>query len=217
MSHTEIYNRLLVDFSMIYDTDFGLLKLISKEFNNPMYFDIEYLNSVDDDLLRLELINMEKDDPLDIILTDKEVNKEFLYDQFYSSHYEEIINLSSNTNLLYLLNNYKETGTAEITILCKNELEEHFIRINNPSFNVFMIKDDFCENDLKKFDTIYIKSIYSISKLEPFEAKNILISNHRYNFEDYENLIPKMDIVSSWIYCNKLFVVDIYNNIKFKG
>lgn len=67
----KIYNRVLVGFNMLFDTDVGLLYTIRDKYNSPEIFKSDYLNNVSKEALLTELINMEKDDPLSIILRDR--------------------------------------------------------------------------------------------------------------------------------------------------
>lgn len=211
----KIYNRVLVGFNMLFDTDVGLLYTIRDKYNSPEIFKSDYLNNVSKEALLTELINMEKDDPLSIILRDDvNIDKESLYSQLYNEEYESILSNSVCTNVTSLLQLSKSTGTVDITVLCKNEYEEHLISSKMPGYKIIRFSRAL---SLDMYDTLYMKSIYDISKFVIVQAKNIYVSNHRYNFEDYDNFIPIGTICGDWIEMNKFSVIDLYDRINYLG
>lgn len=211
----KIYNKVLVGFNMLFDTDVGLLYTIKEKYNSPEIFKSDYLNNVSKEALITELINMENDDPLSIILRDDvSIDKDSLYNQLYDEEYETILSHSISTNVTSLLNLSASTGTVEVTVLCKNEYEEHLISSKMPGYKILRFSRVL---SLDNYDTLYMKSIYDVSRFVIVQAKNIYVSNHRYNFEDYNNFIPIEIICKDWIESNKFSVIDMYDRINYLG
>ena len=83
--------RPLFPFNTIYDTDFGLIKLIQKEYRNEEVFNISILDLSDDELKDL-LVKRNRINPLCIIMNkyNDNVARDY-YDQFMEREYNKIL------------------------------------------------------------------------------------------------------------------------------
>lgn len=204
-------NNILVDFNLLIDIDFGLIKLIKEEYSDNDFIDNIILRMRDKVIIG-QLIDRQDKNPLSIVLK-KEYrdSMDSLYKEFIENEYNSILKYSVCTSLLDLMITYTETSTCTITVICKNKLEEQII-------NKYKLKtilcNDFSEIDIKEFDSIYIKDYSKITEFKGLKAKNIFIAKYKFNLEE-DIYTPLNDISILVADINIVSVIDVYESSKY--
>ena len=154
----------LFDFQCLSDTDLGLYRLIKKEYYDRSVFKNELFDSNDEVFIRTELLCRQNLNPLFIfckenIMSDEELDD--LYEQFLTEEYDKILKLSPITSIMNVAstsNNVRDL--VNVSILCKSEEEKKWINKYTNKLNCII--SDYNQFNLRRYDTIYIKDIYTL-------------------------------------------------------
>ena len=140
-----------------------------------------------------------------------------------TTNYIKILEESSVTNINTLMNNYIASGLVDITILCKNKIEEQTVKSKIKNINT-ITSNDFSMIDISEFGSIFVKNIKDLIQFKKYlDGKQIYLSNYPFNFEidrHYKSM-PLMSVISQL--GNPHFevnVVDVYtidDKYKIKG
>lgn len=206
-------NRVIVTSDMILDIDFGLIKNIAREYNNPQYF--ENLDIADNNLkLKYTLFYRKECNPLSVFIKDEyKTEIDNLYKQFIEQDYHKILlecekNEVGITDIKDLVNTYTMTKLIEVVVICKNLQEQQLI--NKLCKCNTIISSNYKEINLEEYDSIFINHLKDLLLFKNVECKNIFMSNCAYNFSDFEKNIPLIDISSTFGKSNKISAIDIY-------
>ena len=99
---------LLFSFNSIFDIEFGLYKLIMKE------YDEDYFKFIlqDDEYLKTIIVFRDNPNPLSKIVTSNTKDKmNELFEEFMKTQYDKILDNVCTTDLFILLNSLKNTNT----------------------------------------------------------------------------------------------------------
>lgn len=202
-------NNVLIEFSCIFDTDFGILETIKQKYRNPKYIDIEYLDKVDKDILLYSLSKREKENPLSLVINEKYIDSmDILLEDFNKNELNNIYKNSQKTNLYNLMIIYLSTKQIKVTVLCKNKIEGEIIKNINKPFNT-IIQPKYEDIDLDEFDCIFVKEFKDVLKFKNVRLKHIYICRYYFNLEKNEEK-PLKDIFIK-IPSNEFHLVDIYD------
>lgn len=207
-----------VMFDLIMDTDIGLLKYIQKEYNNPNIFLPGILNERNVTTMKIVMLDRDYFNPLKSIMirgTKQYDEADSLYEQFMEQHYEEILNLSTQTAMFDIIRRSSSMGdSVKFDILCKNNLERDLIikRFNRfkitPSIKII---PNISEYDVSQYGSIYVKDIYDLLLFSKMEGKNVIVGNYKFNCEDNLPMVPKKEIMAKMILLeNVIKLIDIY-------
>lgn len=208
----------ILTFDQIVDTEFGLLEVIYKKYNDKNTFYWSLLEAPPKVKLGL-LYNRLRPNPITVVAKDKD-NKELMddyYKQFMEEEYVAILKNSIVTGLYKFLIKIVSSGFIPPTIICKSNIESTYLeKIDSDIFKKcnIVVDTDGYTNIIKdkKYTSIYIKNIKdTIPILNDLETKNIFIAGYRYNFEDDErnHLINEYQVILSSI--AKVNVYSMYN------
>lgn len=209
----------LFDFQCLCDTDLGLYRLIKKEYYDRSVFKNELFDSNDEIFIRTELLCREHLNPLFIfckkdIMSDEELDD--LYQQFLDEEYDKILKLSPITSIMNVAstsNNVRDL--VNVSILCKSEEEKKWINKYTNKLNCII--SDYNQFNLRRYDTIYIKDIYTLLLFDQntLKNKNILISRFNFNLEnEYHKIeLPILEVSKKYYKDNKFMLIDPYKDI----
>lgn len=197
----------IIDFEMLFNEDYGLIKTIVDKYNNPKYTNDEYLKKVSFEKIINDLLNQEKNDPLQLVFK-KGVNYSDIYNQLYENDIDYIVSYSCPTKLIGLvveLLRYNSKNT--ITVICKNKYEEQKIEeFYHPIMTVNI--NDIDINTLD-YDCYYCKDIKNIDLFKEIKFKYIYIANYKYNLNSLEEIKNNEELTSK-LYLNNLELIDLY-------
>lgn len=204
-------NNILIDFNLLIDTDYGLIKLIKTEYSENEFINV-LLSKMRDKIILGELVSRKDKNPLYIALNkDYKESADSLYKEFMESEYDSILKYSISTSLLELILTYIETNSCTVTVICKNKSEEQII---NKYKLKAIISDNYADIDISEFDSIYIKDYREILEFQFLKAKNIFIGNYRFNLEE-DNYTPIKEVSLLVGDINIISVIDVYNSNKY--
>lgn len=194
--------NILIDFEMLFNLDYGLIKTIVLKYNNSKYTNDSYLKSVQFDDLMHDLLNQEKDDPLQLVFKDG-VDYKDIYNQLYKNEIEEIVKHSCPTKIVGLMTELmKYNNNNNIMVICKNRYEEQKIR------SMHLLTKTVNINDINNlvYDCYYCKDIKRINMFKEIDRKYIYIANYKYNIIELE----ENKELSSKLFLNNLDLIQIY-------
>lgn len=206
--------KVLVTFDTIVDTAMGVLNYVFDKFDDK--FIIESLKYIDTESTKCLLVQRSEFNPLKLILKPEYDDKaDSLYNEIITNHYQEVVNKSMKNALFYLSKVYDNThGIIRTTVLCKNKIEEQFIRENNTQDVNILLESDFTKVDLAQFDSMMINNFYDILLFRNVQGKSIFIHNCDYNLQTVNNVtIPKIEISALVSSVNNIYTIDPYVNL----
>lgn len=209
----------LFDFQAICDIDFGLYRLIKEDYYDRSVFDNDLFDSDDERFIKTMLLTRKEFNPLFIfcnkgVLTDDEIDN--LYQQFLDEEYDRILELATPTAIMDIATISNSVNKiVNVTILCTNEKEKAWV--NNYEYKLKCIVSDYDNFNLTKYDTIYIKDIYLLTRFnqESITKKNIIIPRFMFNLEtEYTKMeMPIIEVSEKYYKDNKFMVADPYKDI----
>lgn len=216
--------KVLILFDTLVDTDYGLFKVFKKEYSKNEYVNKLLIDSINDTNIFDFLNSRKEENILNILLKDiyrNSSNK--IYNEIMTTNYIKVLEESSVTNVNTLMNNYLASGLVDITILCKNKIEEQTVKSKIKNINT-ITSNDFSMIDISEFGSIFVKNIKDLIQFKKYlDGKQVYLSNYPFNFEidKHYKSMPLMSVISQL--GNPHFevnVVDVYtidDKYKIKG
>lgn len=207
-NYEDLVRDILIDFSCLYDTDLGCMYFMMKNYSNSAYI-IPEAKGWTEYFAKCKLVTREKINPLTILLKEEYIDQaDNLYQEIFTDHWEEVLNLTSKTDVLDLVYGTFEYAGYNITINCRNELEEQFIKKNIPKWNTVIDK-----KYVDKFFCVFIHDLdKSLSYLEPLVGKCIYIYYHKPNFLNYKQKVPNITL-APYSLSNEFRIIDPYSKL----
>ena len=182
--------NILIDFDLIIESDFGLIKFIQQNYMDERAFKLDILNSPDQKIIEL-LYSRENRNPLSIISTDENLdNIDNLYQSFFETYKREILRLSItqksiNTFLRLMGEGSTNLGIAP-NIAVNDDIEKKFIEHRYDGFN-FVYKNDI--DTIASKDAFYIKdyAIFQNVPIETIRGKKIYLLPLEYSINRFTN------------------------------
>ena len=180
---------ILIEFSMIVDTDFGLIRFIGEKYANEDLF-FTNIFELDNHLLKGVLMERTMDNPLQIIFKDESQTEMMntFYKQFMERHYEEILKRSSMTSISILIKKLIDTeGTIKVGILCKNKMEKDFIShymadCLHSLYSVILDTEDVF--NVADYTGIMIKHASDLIRYKSLGGKTIYLAQMGFNYDN---------------------------------
>lgn len=209
----------LFDFQAICDTDIGLYRLIKREYYDRNIFKNELFDSNDLDFIRTVLLLREHLNPLtEFCKKDIMSNEELddLYKQFLDEEYDKILELSYPSAIMSIAAMSNTVNKiVNVTILCKTEKEKEWVNLYDDRLKCII--SDYNEFSLKKYDTIYIKDLYSLLLFDQdtINKKNIIFPRFNFNLESGSSKmeLPILEVSKKYYKNNAFIAADPYKDI----
>lgn len=220
MENKQIYTLdPLFDFQAICDTDLGLYRLIKRDYYDRNIFNNDLFDSNNLDFVKTMLLTRDKFNPLFIfckenVLSNEEIDD--LYKQFLEEEYDNILDLSPYTSIMNIAAVSNSVNKiVNVTILCKSQKEVDWVyRYTN---KLHCIVQDYENFNLEKYDTIYIKDLYTLLSFDQssIDMKNIIFSNYQFNLENASKkmTIPIIEITKNYYKRNKFMTAEPYKDL----
>ena len=216
--------KVLILFDTLVDTDYGLFKVFKKEYSKNEYVNKLLINSINDTNIFDFLNSRKEENILNILLKDiyrNSSNK--IYNEIMTTNYIKVLEESSVTNINTLMNNYIASGLVDITILCKNKIEEQTVKSKIKNINT-ITSNDFSMIDISEFGSVFVKNIKDLIQFKKYlDGKQVYLSNYPFNFEidKHYKSMPLMSVMSQLGNPHfEMNVVDVYtidDKYKIKG
>ena len=209
----------LFDFQLICDTDMGISNLIKRDYYDKDVFDNTIFQSKDKNFLKEKLVCRKLFNPLHLfckkgIMKDEEIDD--LYREFLEKEYKTILQLSIPTAVMQFVSmSNKLQQTIHPVILCKNQDEVDWIKQHDSDLKCIIA--DYENFDISKYDTIYLKDIYTLLLFNQssINKKNINIGRYAFNFDILkENMeVPILEVAKNYYLKNQFYLIDVYHGI----
>lgn len=204
--------NIFIEFEMLFDEDYGLIRTLVNKFKNSQYLNTEYLKHVSFKKLINDLLTQEVRDPLKLAIADG-INYQSIYDDIErDDNFKELI-VKNSYPLKKMISCMKYSKALSlddsytVTVCCNNKYEVE--RLKDIGFKVDVIMYE-PELDLSKYDCLYIKEGINLkSKYKNVSQKHIYIANYNYNCDSDKDLLPKNEIIAYSI-DSDLKIIDIY-------
>lgn len=179
--------RALIHTDMIIDYDFALWKLLKDKYNGPYINNL--LLDLEDDLIKVLLVERKESNPLSILLNDKlnQEDKDKLYKEFMTTKKKELIDyICLYENILFVIRRLDSSTYTDISIIYRDDIEKEFL--DKLVFDKIYID----EVDYHQYNAIFTKSTTDIiDNIEKYFNKNIYLAMTGYNCseDDRGNII----------------------------
>lgn len=205
----EYSSNAIIEFDTLIDSDFGKVRWIRDNIKLPG-LDMNVING-DNYFLRLVLYTMPTRDVASLIGMSQDTYTEIFKDR---KKLRKAFEMSPRTTILELSEIYATTGgMINTTVLCKNPLEEHFIKLISPKVRTIVNPNH--DIDLNMFDVIYVKEFSDITKYSKYKRINgreVIIPEFWYNMEESDHTRPKISVALTISDTNKIKTICPYKN-----
>lgn len=208
-------NSLLVEFDFIIDLDLAMFKMIQNKYGNSPYVDKNPISIRDEKEIVSMLLNRKHINPMEILMPEVDTTK--LYFQFMDDEnlYKELLSYAKAYDTFALMITFlKEASSVDITILCKNKLEENFIRSLNPALNTIIVPNKF-DVPLNNYTALYLKYFVSATNYRNVAGKHIYIPAAKFNMEEDRDCIS-IQMVKLFSDTNIIHLIDLYRDVKYR-
>lgn len=199
----------IVEFDALLDTDFGKVRYIRNNIERFSDLNMSIING-DNYFLRVMLYTMPVRDVATLIGMPQDTYTEVFEDR---KILRKAFGLSPSTTILELSKLYVSTGgIINTTVLCRNPLEEHFIKHMVPEFKTIVGKYDI---NLDMYDVIYVKEFANIIKYalhKRFNGMQVIIPDFWYNMDPVDHKKPNLDVALTISDTNKIKTLCPYKN-----
>lgn len=210
----------LFDFQIVCDIDLGLYRLIRNDYYDRSIFNNNLFDSNDERFIKTILLCRKQFNPLLTFckknaLSNKEMDD--LYKEFLDKEYDNILKLSTPTSIMNIASIANNTNNiVNVHILCTSDKEKEWMNNYNNKFHC--IVSDYKSVDLMKYDTLYIKDIYTLLLYNQkyMKNKNIIFPRYFFNLEMPSSKIeiPILEVSTKFYKDNKFLAIDPYKDIQ---
>lgn len=211
-SNHSIVNSVVFDFDSLVDYKIGIVRTLQKNMKEANGVNHWYLTHSTIDDLKIDRINSIED----IVYKSLDGSRKEQYIEFteymLSSEYEADCYMNGvPTKLFTLLHTYMKTSAIMVDVLCRNELQKHFIEtmLKHKSPNIMI--SSRADMNMDKYGVIYLGYFKHILELPEFGLKHFVVPAYRENFEDENSQLMKY--VLPYTDINKFGFVEPYNRV----
>lgn len=207
----------LVPFNMLFDTDFGLMKVIYKDYMDPAVFDVDWFKEHNQiRKMTIALYHREIPNPLSVCVNDKEIQDE-LYHDFITGAYNDILNTSIGTEFNTLLRYWSMTKEIKPTILYSDERELEYMDQFRDLQSFPKVSLDKLFETIDRYTQFYFKSIYDDIYMDTIAdsifSKTVYLANYPFNRSQiFITLSTALQEITSKP--NDIKLIDIYSEEK---
>lgn len=208
-------NSLLVEFEFVVDLDLAMLKFIRENYGDSDMVNKRLINLKSSYVARRIMLNRKHINPLELLLPGQDSTQ----------LYFDLINDKKNLyNLLMYAVAYdtfglmvtylKHASSVELEILCRNEVEEAFIKYLNPEMPTIVRSSRFDIN-LSKYTALYLKYFAYATNYVGLDGKNLYIAAAKFNMEeDSDN--TNIELTHIYSQTNVIHLMDLDRRAKFR-
>lgn len=205
----EFSTNLLIEFDALFDIDFGKVDFIRQPENRLPGLFKEVIDA-DNYFLRCLLYTSTKRNPPETIGVDPDAFSKVFENR---PNYRKALERAPRTVMLELCTIYLQTdGVINCTVLCKNPMEEHFIKQSNPKLRTIIGKHDV---NVSTFDVICVNQFSDILLYlnnAKFEGKQVIFPDYWYNMDLEDYTKPDMDVSLIVSATNKIKTICPFKN-----
>ena len=215
---------VLFEFDTLFDLQIGTVKALQKDFLsggfNP-HINFSFLENETEETLKVHRVyDLEESIISQSLLGEAKQSASSIFSDYLREDYNRIIELSPITHMVRLIKMYAKTSIIHPYIICKNEVEERWVREITSNLGNIIRVDTEKEIDLSNYAKLFLSNIHDILGFKHVECITISVLNYGQNFtliEEAEDrvLLPHIVIMLSDI--NQFEVIEPYNIQKVYG
>ena len=206
--------RPLFPFNVIFDTDFGLIRLIRDEYADDKVFDLDVLNLPDDELKEV-LVKRTHVNPFIVCMKkfDNETALEY-YNQFFEREYTTILENSIITGIGTLFSSLPVIKDIVPTVHAQQQIELDFLKaaLKNP-FKYNEVLGPCSKIDCSNYDPIIIKNGTELLGYRNYDGHMIYIPRYGFNTRMDNNMREMVEPAKAYMlvmkHCNAQ-IIDVY-------
>ena len=209
-------NSILAEFEFLVDLDLALFKYIRINFYNTDFVNKSILHISDESKIIETMLYRKEQNPLDILFND-DISTEKLYNELINvpDNYSKVLDYARAYDtfplLITLLNN---ASSIEVTILCRNSMEEQFIHNLNPKIPT-IISSNKSDVNLTDYTVLWIKYFIDAIQYRNIKGKHIYIAAAKFNMEPDRD-IPNIQLSGLFSDINIVHLMDLYRKVKYR-
>ena len=207
-------NSLLVEFDFVVDLDLAMFKFVREKYYKSKEVHKQFISLRDENLIIYNMLNRSHENPLEYLFPNNDTSE--MYNELLTNPewYKKLLSYATAYDTFGLMITFlREASSVSIDVLCKNEIENEFIKNLNPIMpTVVSSKQDI---DLTDYTALYIKYYSNASDYNGLTGKHIYIPAARFNMEPGEDMV-NMDFVSQFGEENLIHLIDLYRKVKYR-
>ena len=204
-------NTILVDYPCLVDTDFGVVAYLISHYAKSMYFKEGYQDWTKY-FIHCNVLSRKHINPLSAILKEEYFDQmDSLYQEILDKHWDEVIQLSSKTDISRIINTTYNYAGYRIMVNCRNQIEAIHIKKAKPDWDsVIKSAGDrsyFCYfvHDLDDWVAGFRYKV---------QAKAIYVYYHKPNFINMKEKFMNKSAMPI-IRFNEMKIIEPYSGFKF--
>lgn len=210
LDYEERVRYILIDFPCLFDTDYGVVSYLMYTYEHSKYF-LDGYRDWTDYFLKCKLLSRDLINPLTALLKPEyEKHADNLYKEIKEKHWEDILKLSIQTDIVRLLYKVYNYAGYKITVNCRNTLESDMINQYVSDWNTVI------EGNLDdKFFCFFVHDLLERAEdILKLQAKTIFIYYHKPNCASYKAKLI-LPVVCPAMLINDFRLISPYNDVVF--
>ena len=210
LDYEEKVKYILVDFSCIFDTDYGVIGFLIYQYKHSKYF-VKGYSEWSTYYAKCKILSRPTINPFTAILKEEYFDSaDNLYKEVLENHWNKVLRIAPSTDIGKLINQSYQYAGYDITVNCRNELEADRVKQAVPKWHTVI--DSKIDN---KYFCYFVHDLKSkAEEMNRLITKNFFIYHHKPNFINYKEEIPIPDIAPA-ILGNKFRIAKPYNDLVF--
>lgn len=177
---------LLIPFDLIVDIDYAIIQEVKEKYSESKFMNKKLFEGLKDDNIFAMLVGRQFPNIMNLLLDpDYRESADKLYKDMIEDDYMSLIKKSSITNVTQLVEEYIKSDAIDVTIWCKNSIEEQYIRENIDKINV-TVSQNIKDLNLEPYAGIFLKDIRDAKDLKT-TGRTIYVGNYRFNYGSYDD------------------------------
>lgn len=210
ISYEDKVKDILVDFSCLFDTDYGTLGYLIYHYPKSKYF-LDGYKDWTVYFTKCKVISREDINPLTAILKPEYIDQaKNLYDEIFRLHWEEVLRISPQTDIVKVIYKVYHYAGYNITVNCRNELETNWVKSHVSDWST--VVQSKLEN--KYFCFFLHDAVKKVAELKKLEAKCIYVYLHKPNFINYKERVMHVPLIPL-ILRNEFKFISPYKDFEF--
>ena len=208
-------NTLLVEFEFVVDLDLAMLKFIRDNYGDSDMVDKRLINLNSSYTARRIMLNRQHINPLELLLPGQD-STQLYFDLINDKKnlYDLLMYAVAYDTFGLMVTYMKHASSVDLEILCRNNVEESFIKYLNPNMPTIVRPSRF-DVDLSKYTALYLKYFAYATNYVNLDGKNLYIAAARFNMEEGQD---NTNIELSHLYSqtNVVHLIDLDRRVKFR-
>lgn len=209
-NYDDLVRDILVDFSCLFDTDYGTVGYMSYKYAKSKYInpEVPYWTEY---FAKCKILSREEINPLTIILKEEYKDQaDNLYQELKEKCWKDVLKVSQQTDVLALIHGTFEYTGYSVTVNCNTQEEADYIKQIVPKWDTVID-----QTKIDKFFCIFMHDmVKDLLTMKPMAGKSLYIYYHKPNFLNYKEHVPHQ-ILAPFAPVNSIKIINPYKDIKF--